>query len=66
MRWTCRELRRLLESGTLHNHAVAVLAECYADARKQAAAETGLPRKAFPKICGFELEELLTDDEADE
>src|SRR5437762_3838784 len=36
-----RELRKLPESGTLHNHAVAVLAEAYADARKQAAAETG-------------------------
>src|SRR5829696_8597908 len=32
-----RELRHLLESGSLHNHAVAVFAEAYADARKQAA-----------------------------
>jgi Domain of unknown function DUF29 len=35
-----RELRKLLESGTLPNHTVSVLAEAYADARKQAAAET--------------------------
>src|SRR5437870_3196296 len=31
-----RELRKLLESGTLHNHAQSVLAEAYADARRQA------------------------------
>src|SRR5437588_13004484 len=43
-----RELRKLLESGTLYNHATSVLAEAYADARKQAAAETTLPRGTFP------------------
>ena len=58
-----RELRKLLESGTLHNHAVAVLAEAYADARKQAAAETGLPRGTFPAECGWALESLLAEDE---
>jgi Domain of unknown function DUF29 len=54
-----RELRQLLDSATLHNHAVAVLAEAYADARKQAAAETGLARGTFPRsavgmwrVCG--------------
>ena len=36
-----RELRELLESGTLYNHALAVLPKAYADACKQAAAETG-------------------------
>jgi Domain of unknown function DUF29 len=30
-----RELRQLLESGTLHNHAAAVLADAYADARRR-------------------------------
>src|SRR4051794_16984247 len=39
-----RELRLLLESGTLRNHAAAVFADAYADARKQAAAETGQAR----------------------
>src|SRR5207237_10323477 len=34
-----RELRQLLESGSLRNHATTVLADAYADARKQAAAE---------------------------
>jgi hypothetical protein len=59
-----RELRKLLESGTLHNHAVAVLAESYADARKQAAAETGLPRSTFPVDCSWDLDSLLADDDA--
>ncbi len=58
-----RELRKLLESGTLHNHAVAVLAEAYADARKQAAAETGLPRATFPAECPWDLDGLLADEE---
>ena len=52
-----RELRQLLESGTLRNHAVAV----FADARKQAAAETGLARAAFPEECGWDLDGALAD-----
>jgi hypothetical protein len=58
-----RELRKLLESGTLHNHALAILAEAYADARKQAAAETELPRQTLPLECRWELDSLLTDAE---
>ncbi len=58
-----RELRKLLESGTLHNHALAVIAETYADARKQAAAETMLPRETFPADCRWDLEGLLADEE---
>ena len=62
-----RELRKLLESGTLHNHAVAVLVEAYSEARKQAAAETGLPRGTFPEECIWDLESLLADEnDADE
>jgi hypothetical protein len=57
-----RELRQLLESGTLANHALAVLAEAYADARKQATAETTLPRETFPIECGWTLEGLLADE----
>jgi hypothetical protein len=56
-----RELRQLLESGTLRNHATAVYAEAYADARKQAAAETGLTRAAFPEECPWDLEGALAD-----
>ncbi len=56
-----RELRQLLESGTLYNHAVSVLAEAYAEGRKQAAAETGLARGAFPEECAWDLEGALAD-----
>jgi hypothetical protein len=56
-----RELRQLLESGTLRNHAIAVFADAYADARKQAAAETGLARSAFPEECKWNLESALAD-----
>ncbi len=58
-----RKLRRLLDSGTLHNHAVAILADCFADARKQAAAETELPVASFPAACPWDIEALLTDSE---
>jgi hypothetical protein len=60
-----RELRQLLESGTLRNHATAVFADAYADARKQAAAETGLARAAFPEECGWDLDSALADREED-
>jgi len=56
-----RELRQLLESGTLRNHATAVFADAYIDARKQAAAETGLRRTAFPEECGWDLDGALAD-----
>jgi len=56
-----RELRQLLESGTLRNHATAVFADAYAEARKQAAAETGLARAAFPEECGWDLDGALAD-----
>ena len=56
-----RELRQLLESATLRNHAEAVLGDAYTDARKQAAAETGLARSAFPPACGWDLDAALAD-----
>jgi hypothetical protein len=56
-----RELRQLLESGTLRNHALAVLADAYADARKQAAAETGLARGTFPEEPAWDLDAALAD-----
>jgi hypothetical protein len=58
-----RELRKLLESGVLWNHALSVLPEAYADARKQAAAETGLPRDTFPLEAVHDLDTLLADEE---
>ena len=42
------ELRQIFESGTLRNHAEAVLTKAYADARRRAAVETGLPLNIFP------------------
>jgi hypothetical protein len=56
-----RELRQLLDSGTLRNHASDVFAEAYADARKQAAAETGLTRSAFAEDCPWDLDGALAD-----
>jgi hypothetical protein len=56
-----RELRQLLESGTLHDHAVAVLPKAYAEARKQVVVETGLARETFPAECCWDVEALLAD-----
>lgn len=56
-----RELGQLLESGSLRNHAHAVFADAYVDARKQAAAEMGLARSAFPEECGWDLDGALAD-----
>jgi hypothetical protein len=60
-----RELRDLLESGTLHNHAIAILAKSYAGATKEAAAETGLPRSTFAPACPWDLESLLAEEAAE-
>lgn len=56
-----RELRQLLESVTLRKHAAAVFTHAYAEARKQAAAETELARTAFPEECGWDIDEALAD-----
>ncbi len=60
-----RELRQLLESGTLRNHAAAVLADAYAEARRQAADETELSLDRFPVENVWTLEELLAEPEAE-
>ncbi|MSU77229.1 MAG: DUF29 domain-containing protein [Gemmataceae bacterium] len=57
------DLQKILDSGTLHNHAAIVLGDAYAEARKQAAAETELPRDTFPSSCPWDLETVLTDDD---
>ncbi len=56
-----RELRQLLQSRTLRNHAEATRDAAYLDAIKQAAAEAGLPREPFPGQCPWSLEAALTD-----
>lgn len=57
-----RELRLLLESRTLRNHAVAILPEAFGAAREQAAAETGLPLATFPTSLDRTLDDLLARD----
>ncbi len=54
-----RELRQLLESGILRNHAEAVLADAYAEARRQAADETELDLDVFPAENAWDLPEAL-------
>jgi hypothetical protein len=56
-----RELRQLLESGTLRNHAEAVLADAYAEARRQAADETELSLDIFPVEDTRGLDALLAE-----
>jgi hypothetical protein len=59
-----RELRQLLESGTLRNYAVSVLADAYAEARRQAADETDLMLDVFPAEDTRSLDELLAEPDA--
>jgi hypothetical protein len=56
-----RELRQLLESGTLRNHADSILVDAYAEARRQAADETGLSLNQFPAEDAQSLDELLAE-----
>jgi hypothetical protein len=56
------ELRQFFESRTLRNHAQAVLARAYHDARKYAADETGLPLGTFPAECAWDLDALSRDE----
>lgn len=60
-----RELRQLLESGTLRRHAETVLEDAYAEARRQAADETELTRDVFPAEDARGLDELLAEQGAD-
>jgi hypothetical protein len=60
-----RELRQLLESGTLRNHAETVLADAYAEARRQAADETELSLDVFPVEDARGVDELLAEPDAD-
>jgi hypothetical protein len=59
-----RELRQLLESGTLRNHAEAVLADAYAEARRQASDETELDLSVFPVESAWGLDEALGEADA--
>lgn len=59
-----RELRQLFESGTLCNHAAAVLTNAYAEARQQAADEMGVDAQSFPLENPWTVEEALGDGDA--
>lgn len=53
--------RRLEENPSLRPTLDAELRRAYADARKEAAAQTGLPAATFPEDCPFTLEEVTRD-----
>lgn len=59
-----RELRGLLESGTLRRHAEDVLADAHAEARRQAADETELDLDVFPVENSWDLPGALGDPDA--
>src|SRR5207302_5331943 len=59
-----RELRQLLQSGTLRQHAEAVLADAYAEARRQAADEAELSLGVFPIEDARTIDELLAEPDA--
>lgn len=59
-----REHRRrvnkaLQDSPSLKSYYQDILAECYANAREQAADESGLPLNSFPVNCLYTPEEIL-------
>lgn len=54
-----RELQLLLESRSLHNHALNELPRIYARAVKEASIETGLTPETFPATCPFALDAAL-------
>ena len=54
-----RELRQLLESGTLRNHAAAVLMDAFAEARLQAADESEMDVTVFPTVNPWSLDEIM-------
>jgi hypothetical protein len=53
------KLGDLLESGTLRNHAQAILDDAYRRAVKLAAIETGLDEGTFPESCPFSWETIV-------
>jgi hypothetical protein len=54
-----RDLRLLLESGTLRAHAAAVFSDAYTEARRQAADESELDVATFPDTSPWTLEEAV-------
>ena len=56
-----REMHQTIDSGTLRNHAVDVMAKAYSYALKEAAVETGLARTSFPHECPWDVDSILAD-----
>ncbi|WP_152590810.1 DUF29 domain-containing protein [Nostoc sphaeroides] len=50
------------DSPSLKSYIESVFAECYAQAVKQAKAETGLLVESFPLVCPYQLPEVTNDD----
>jgi hypothetical protein len=66
-RSSIREHRRrinddLKDSPSLVPYLQEVFAECYTNAREQAADETGLPLTTFPETCPYTIEQVLNFD----
>jgi hypothetical protein len=57
-----RELRQLLESGTLRNHADSILPDAYIDARLQAADETEVPVDTLPATSPWNVDQAVYED----
>lgn len=57
-----RRIREAIsESPSLQPYFESLFAECYLQAVKQAKAETKLPLETFPRLCPYELAEVLND-----
>ncbi|MCL1474235.1 DUF29 domain-containing protein [Argonema antarcticum] len=56
-----RVKKALKESPSLRPYLDSIFAECYAEAVKQAKAETGLALETFPTECPYELTEVTDD-----
>jgi Domain of unknown function DUF29 len=56
-----RELWQLPDSGTLRNHAEAVPADAYAEARRQAADAAEVGAETFPAVCVWGVDDLLAE-----
>jgi hypothetical protein len=50
------------DSPSLKSYLESIFAECYAQAIKQAKAETGLPVESFPVVCPYQLPEVTNDE----
>ncbi len=52
----------LAENPGLRSKRRALFSRAYNGARREAAAETGLPLSTFPEICPFAIDQVLDDD----